>query len=165
MDWFAVTASWYLASLAVTLCLAPIAFMLFAQVSDHGATVARPIALLSMIWPVWLLAGVGSGIVPFHRVSLVVAVISIGALAWTLAWRRGAVDRATMRQLMVAEVGFFLCFAAFIWFRGYSPAIWEQEKPSDLMMLSSTMRAEQMPPRDAWLANETINYYYLGYVV
>ncbi len=77
----------------------------------------------------------------------------------------GGCHREALCHLAISEAIFLTCFALFIWFHGYGPAIWGQEKPSDLVMLSSSMRAEQMPPQDAWLAGETINYYYLGYLV
>ena len=164
-DWWRVTASWYLATLAVTIALAPVSLLAFRHVRDYGASVARPVAGLLMIWPVWLIASIGTDAIPFNRRSLWVTVGIIGLVSWLIGWRKGLVNRVALRHLLIAEVGFLVAFAAFIYFHGYAPETALQEKPSDLMMLSSTMRAEQMPPDDAWLANHTINYYYIGYVI
>ncbi|HVL24763.1 MAG TPA: DUF2298 domain-containing protein [Thermomicrobiales bacterium] len=165
MDWFDVTLRWYLVTTFTTIALAPVTLLLFRHVTDRGASVARPIAALLAIWPVWFLAGIGSGLVPFTAISLWITVIVLGAAGWALAWRTGLVDLVTLRHLAIAEAGFLAAFAAFFWFRGFGPAANFQEKPSDLMMLASAMRSESMPPADAWLAGEPVNYYYLGYAI
>ncbi|HEU0164796.1 MAG TPA: DUF2298 domain-containing protein, partial [Thermomicrobiales bacterium] len=165
MDWFNLTLRWYLLTTASTIALAPIALWLCSGLVDRGASVARPIAALVMIWPIWYLAGIGSGIVPFSVAPLWVALVVIGAASWAFAWRIKLVDRITIRHLLIAEIGFLLFFALYIWFHGYGPQITDQEKPGDMMMLASSMRSTQMPPNDAWMAGDTINYYYLGYVI
>lgn len=165
MEWFGVTLHWYLATVVVTGAFAPAALLLFAHTRNAGASVARPLASLLLIWPAWYLASFSSGLVPFAPITLWLTVLIGAAIAWSLALRKGVVTREALRRIVVAEAGFLLCFAIFIWFHGYGPAIWDQEKPSDLMMLSSVMRAEHMPPQDAWLSGETTNYYYIGYVI
>lgn len=165
MDWFTLTLTWYLITLLVTMAIAPLALWVCQGLSDRGASVARPIAVLAMVWPVWFLASIGSGIVPFSRVSLWVSLILIAIVGWVLVWRSGLVDRTAIRHLLIAEAGFLFFFALFIWFHGYGPQITDQEKPGDMMMLASSMRATQMPPNDAWMAGDSINYYYLGYVL
>jgi YYY domain-containing protein len=149
----------------VTVAFAPVALLLFRQSRNRGASVARPLAGLLLIWPVWFLASVIPDIVPFARASLWLTIVFGAVYSWSLAWRKGVITRTALRHFAIAEAIFLVCFVAFIGFHGYGPAIWDQEKPSDLMMLSSSMRAQQMPPQDAWLAGETINYYYLGYLV
>jgi YYY domain-containing protein len=165
VDWFTLTLTWYLMTLLVTVAIAPLALWLCRGLTDRGASVARPIAVLAMVWPVWLLASIGSGFVPFSRVSLWVSLVLIAIVGWVLAWRGGLVDRTAIRHLLIAEAGFLFLFALFVWFHGYGPQIMDQEKPGDMMMLASSMRATQMPPNDAWMAGDTINYYYLGYVL
>lgn len=125
----------------------------------------RPLASLLFIWPVWLLSGIGSGVVPFNTLTIWITVVVLGIAGWTLVANTRLIDRLLIQHLVIAEVGFAVCFAAFLWFHGYGPAITDQEKPSNLMMLSSAMRAESMPPEDAWFSGNDINYYYLGYVI
>lgn len=165
MDWFTLTLTWYLLTTAATVAIAPLALWLCRGLTDRGASIARPVAALALIWPVWFLAGIGSGIVPFSTVALWISLILIGIASWVLGWRAGVIDRTAIKHLLIAEAGFLVFFALFIWFHGYGPQLTEQEKPGDLMMLASSMRAHQMPPDDAWMAGSTINYYYLGYVI
>ncbi|MGI8485311.1 MAG: DUF2298 domain-containing protein [Thermomicrobiales bacterium] len=165
MDWFNLTLTWYLLTTLVTVAIAPLALWLCRGLTDRGASIARPVAALAIIWPIWYLASIGSGVVPFTTIALWVSLILVGIASWTLAWRTRLIDRTSINHLVIAEVGFLLFFALFIWFHGYGPQITEQEKPGDLMMLASSMRSHQMPPNDAWMASSTINYYYLGYVI
>jgi YYY domain-containing protein len=165
VDWFNLSALWYLQTLVATLTLAPFALWLFRNSTDRGASVARPLSLLLLIWPAWYLAGIGSGLVPFGVAALWVTIVVLGASGWFLAARASLIDRVTLQHLAIAEAGFLVCFALFIWLHGYGPDITSQEKNSDLMMLSSAMRADAMPPMDSWLSGHEINYYYLGYVI
>lgn len=165
MDWFDVTLRWYLVTTLVTLALAPITVLLFRRVADRGASIIRPLSALFLVWPLWFLAGVGDGLVPFTALSLWITVIVFGVGAWALAWRNGLLNAATMRHIAIAEAGYLVTFTLFLWFRGFGPAANWQEKPSDLMMLASNMHSTSMPPTDAWLAGEPINYYYFGYTL
>lgn len=165
MDWFKLTLTWYLLTTLATVAIAPLALWLCRGLTDRGASIARPVAALAMIWPIWYLASIGSGVVPFTTIALWVSLILVGIASWTLAWRTGLIDRTSIKHLLIAEAGFLVFFALFIWFHGYGPQLTEQEKPGDLMMLASSMRSHQMPPNDAWMAGSTINYYYLGYVI
>lgn len=170
MDWFQPTVTWYLTTTLVSLAFAPIILWLFASVTDRGASVARPISALILVWPIWLLASIGDGIIPFSRTSLWITLAVIAVISWATGIRAGVFDRNTLRHLLIAEAGFLILFFGYVWLHGYvsgvtGPLSLEQEKPSDLMMLASAMRADTMPPLDAWLSGETINYYYIGYVI
>ncbi|MGN6030063.1 MAG: DUF2298 domain-containing protein [Thermomicrobiales bacterium] len=165
MDWIDIALRWYLVSLVIAVALAPAVFWLGRGLADRGASIVRPVSLLIAIWPAWYLSGIGSGLVPFSDASLIATIVLVGGASWALGWRAGLIDRTALRHLAIAEAGFLALFLLFIWFRGYAPQINEQEKPGDLMMLASSMRATHMPPEDAWFAGNGINYYYLGYVV
>jgi len=170
VDWFQPTVTWYLTTTLVTIAFAPLVMMVFASVTDRGASVVRPIAALLLVWPVWLLASIGDGVVPFSRTSLWVTLAVIAVISWCIAIRAGGIRRDALLHLTIAETGFLILFFGYVWLHGYvsgvtGPLSLEQEKPSDLMMLASTMRADTMPPLDAWLSGESINYYYIGYVI
>lgn len=165
MDWIDIALRWYLVSLVMAAALAPPTLWLCRGLADRGASIVRPVSLLIAIWPAWYLSGIGSGLVPFSNATLITTIVLVGGASWALAWRAGLIDRTTLRHLAIAEAGFLGLFLVFIWFRGYAPQITETEKPGDLMMLASSMRATHMPPEDAWFAGNGINYYYLGYVV
>jgi YYY domain-containing protein len=170
VNWLEPTVSWYLTTTAAALAFAPLVMLTFRHVTDRGASLIRPLGLLALVWPVWFLASIGDGVVPFGRVTLWVALALIAVVAWVAGLRAGAVDREAIQHLAIAEAGYLALFAVLVWLRGYIPAVGgpntiDQEKPMDLMMLASSMKATAMPPLDAWLSGETINYYYLGYAI
>lgn len=165
MDWFGLSALWYVQTLIITIAFSPIAFWLFRSSNDRGASFVRPLSLLALVWPAWFLSGIGSGLVPFGPAALWVTIMILGGGGWFLALRSRLVDRVTLQHLAIAEGGFLVFFSLFIWFHGYGPDITFQEKNSDLMMLSSAMRADSMPPSDTWLSGNDVNYYYLGFVL
>ncbi len=170
MDTLAPIVYWYLASTTASLAFAPLVMLAFRHVADRGASLIRPLGLLALIWPVWLLASLGDGIVPFSQATLWIALGLLAIVSWAIGVRAGAVTREGLKHLVVAELGYLVLFAVFVWLRGYIPAVGgpntiDQEKPMDLMMLASSMQATSMPPADAWLAGESINYYYLGYTI
>lgn len=165
MDWFDVTLRWYLVTTLVALGLAPITLAIGRRLVDRGASIVRPLSALFLVWPIWFLASIDSGIVPFSASALWVFVVVLGVPGWALAWRYGVLTATALRHLLISEAAHLAAFTLFIWFRGYGPAANLQEKPSDLMMLSSSMRSTSMPPEDAWLAGEPVNYYYLGYAI
>lgn len=165
VDWFDVTLRWYLVTLIVTIALLPVALVIFRRVPGEGASFARPVSALVFMWPVWFLSSISGGAIPYSAITLWASTVVIGAAGWAYVWRRGLFTRDTLRHLLVSEVAYLAVFAAFLVFRGFGPDANWQEKPSDLMMLSSVMASSSMPPHDAWLAGESINYYYLGYAI
>lgn len=65
----------------------------------------------------------------------------------------------------ICELVFFLLIIGFLFIRGFGPTVTDGEKPMEMMILSSTMRATHLPPEDAWFAGKSLNYYYFGYFV
>lgn len=164
MDTFGDIVLWYAATTLVSLAFTPLVLVLFRNLTDRGAAFARIFSALVLVWPVWFLAGIIPGVMPFGALSLWGSLVIIGGASWWFAIRNRAIDRDSITHVAFAEAGYLVMFAGYVWFRGYDPVIQWQEKLSDLMMLSSTMQSTEMPPADAWLSGNTINYYYVGYV-
>ncbi|HYI25409.1 MAG TPA: DUF2298 domain-containing protein, partial [Thermomicrobiales bacterium] len=164
MESLADIARWYLVWTIATIAFMPLVLVLFRRLTDHGAVFARALSALFLVWPAWFLSGITGGLIPFTAITLWAVIVVGGAASWYLAVRTGAVSRDAFLHLALSELGYLGVFAAYALFRGYDPTIQWQEKLSDLMLLSSVMQSETVPPHDAWLAQETINYYYVGYV-
>ncbi len=163
MTWFEAALRWYAVLAALTWALAPAVSWLCDALSDRGLTIIRPLAVLAAVYPVWLLAALG--LAAFNAPLVIAAVIVLGVISWSLTLLRSGVDRNWLRQLAIVEGSSALLFAAYVWLRGYTPAILGTEKPMDIAFLASSSRAVTMPPLDPWFAGEPINYYYLGYVL
>jgi YYY domain-containing protein len=155
---------WYVVWTLATIAFAPLVLVVFRNLADHGAVFVRALSALILVWPTWFLSGITGGFVPFTDAALWATIVVGGIGSWALAVRTGAIHRDALWHFGLSEVAYLVLFAGYVWFRGYDPTIQWQEKLSDLMLLASIMQAESIPPHDAWLAGETINYYYVGYV-
>ena len=73
--------------------------------------------------------------------------------------------KINITYFLICEMVFLLLIMSFLFIRGFYPTVTDGEKPMEMMILSSTMRATHLPPEDAWFALKSINYYYFGYFV
>jgi YYY domain-containing protein len=162
MTWLPEIARWYGVLLAATVAWAPWVRLLCAGLSDRGATIARPLGLLATVYPVWLLA---FGPLPYSAAALWIVLALAAASGWAVAARRRLIDRNWLEALVAGELLALVAFLAALWLRGFTPDIANTEKPMDIAFLASGARAESMPPADPWFAGESINYYYLGYLL
>lgn len=165
MNWFLPTLWWYIATLLATIATMPLTVYLFRRCVGRGAGFARPIGMLLVIWPIWFLSGWSDRIALWTGPALWASLIIIGVVGWTLALRHRTITRDTLRHYALAELVYLIAFIAFLWLRGYGPDANWTEKPGELMMLGSVMQSTSMPPHDAWLSGELLNYYYLGYAI
>jgi len=93
-------------------------------------------------------------------------------LAWILLGLGGLWGAVTVsrrrehwRELLGAEAVFTVFFLAVIGLRLDHPDIRGTEKPMDMGILSSLLRARSFPPPDMWMAGSTLPYYYWGALV
>jgi YYY domain-containing protein len=154
---------WYVVLVAVSWAFAPLVRWLCPTLPDRGATIARSLAMLFLIYPGWLLASIG--VAPYAAPLLVGVMLVAGAGGWVLTLRGEGLDRCWLRALAAAEAASLGAFAAYVWLRGFTPDILGTEKPMDVAFLASSALTAQIPPPDPWFAGEPINYYYLGYLL
>jgi YYY domain-containing protein len=162
-SWFGDTARWYLALVLITWGLAPAVRWLLGGLPDKGASVARPAALLFVLWPTWFLAG--SVNLPFTSVGIWLTLAVLAVIGWGWAYKQQWITRDWIRTLLVVEAVSLATFALYIGLRGYTPQLAYTEKPMDMMFMTSSYRTDAIPPSDAWMSGQTINYYYLGYLI
>ena len=163
MGWVEAAIRWYGMLVLVTWAFAPAVRWLCTALPDRGATIARPLALLGMVYPAWLLTS--AGLAQFGTIPLLLTLLVAGSLGWSLAWRRKTITRDWLCALLASEAAGLGCFLAYLWLRGFTPQILGTEKPMDVAFLASSARTIAMPPPDPWFAGEPINYYYLGYLL
>lgn len=154
---------WYIVLVAASWLVAPLTRWLCVSLADRGATINRPLALLIAAYPAWLLAP--SGLPAFTPTTITTTVIVIAVIGWFSLIRGGAALRPWLGGLLRVEIASFALFVAYLWLRGFTPEILGTEKPMDVAMLASGMRANIMPPPDPWFSGQPINYYYLGYLL
>jgi len=114
----------------------------------------RLAGLVIVAMPAWW-----AGVLGVHQWRVVgVVMLAICAVAGAVVAGR----RKAWRQLLVAEAIFWAFTAVVLFIRLDHPEIVLTEKPMDLGILATLLRAEGFPPPDMWLAGETLPYYYWG---
>ncbi len=163
MAWTEAIVRWYAVLAACSWALAPLVRWLCAGLTDRGASIIRPIALLLVVYPGWLIAS--TGFAPFGAAVIIGTIVLAGLIGWILTWRKRAWDRSWIINALLVEGASLVLFLIYVWLRGYTPEILNTEKPMEIAFLASSARTVEMPPPDPWFAGEPINYYYLGYLL
>lgn len=143
----------------------------FGAVLALATWAARPLALrlvpggggwIAALFLAWLVLGwVPWALAALHLLPFAMA--SLAGLAVLVALRfRSATPAPDLR----GAAALALAFAALFWL-GLAQRLGQAdlsglEKFTDMGFLAAAMRADYMPPLDAWYAGETVNYYYVG---
>jgi YYY domain-containing protein len=118
----------------------------------------RLAGLVLVAMPAWWIGVAGFGA---WRAAGTVMLIAVAAVGVREVWRR----RRNWRELVSAEAIFIAGMAAVLLIRLDHPQIAGQEKPMDVGILATLLRATEFPPPDMWLAGEPLPYYYWGALV
>src|SRR5215208_3890824 len=179
---------------AAGLAAAPLAALVLGRLPGAGLGFAKVLGVLLVGWLAWMAASIGlADYGPLSIVAAFAVVAAMGALAgWRLRqlgrrlraggeeprgrfarWRRSrlaaralpADDPVRLRLWAGSEAVFAVTFAAMALLVAYAPDVWNTEKPMDAMLMTAIQASDGFPPQDAWMAGETVNYYYLGHLL
>ncbi len=153
----------WLTAEVVGLAALPVAAFLFSRLPGRGLVLARPLGLLLLGYPAWLLASLHA--VPYGRASAPLGLALLVVLGFLLARRAVAAlqDPGSRRLWLAGEVLFTAAFAGWALLRSFAPDVWNTEKPMNMAFVNAINRSDFFPPHDPWLAGETLNYYYFGH--
>ncbi len=158
---------WLVVAEGVGLVAWPFAYLLFPFLKDRGYALSKPLGLLLLTYPVWLLGSLH--LIPATRAAILAVLVLLAVGGIGIFWRRRREMEAFVRRewgtLLVTEAVFLVLFLAWVGYRLYDPAIAHTEQPMDLAFLNASMKARFFPPEDPWLAGFPISYYYLGHLM
>jgi len=123
--------------------------------ADTGWIPSILLAWIVMGWVPWALAALH--LVPFATASFA-GLLGLGAFRLKLGPGRATPPRSAL----LAAMGFAGLFWLGLAQRTGHIDLSGLEKFTDMGFLAAVMRADFMPPQDAWYAGSTINYYYVG---
>jgi len=158
---------WYLIVQVVALVALPLTLRVFANLPDRGYAFAKSLGILLVSVILWL--GTSYGLLRNETGGAWLALLLVGGISVAVGLPGLMRDRdagrhwLSWRYVLVAELLFFLAFAAWAWVRVHDPAANHTEQPMDLMFMNSIWASPAYPPHDAWLSGYAISYYYLGY--
>ncbi|GAC1469105.1 MAG: hypothetical protein PVSMB1_17700 [Gemmatimonadaceae bacterium] len=123
----------------------PLTTLLFARLPGGGLALARPIALLLMVYPAWLLAS--AHVVAYGMLSALLGMVLLTLLGAGL-WLRSGRDflkrsRSTWQLWLAGEVLFALGFFGWTVLRSYAPDVWQTEKPMDMAFINAINRTNE----------------------
>jgi YYY domain-containing protein len=163
--------SWWLLLELIGLAVLPIALRFFRNLPDRGYAFIKPLGLLLIAYPFWLLTTFG--FLTNTRGAIALVAILVALASWfadrylplttyqsPLTWLRD--NRALV---LATELVFTIAFIAWAIVRAYMPDITATEKPMEFAFLNGVLQSETFPPRDPWLAGYAISYYYFGYII
>lgn len=107
---------WLLVVQLAGLAAFPIAFALMPALRDRGYSVAKPLGLILLAWPLWLLGSFN--LVPTNTLTLWVALAVMALVSSRIAYVRRADLAALLRReghvILMAEGVFLLTFLAWV---------------------------------------------------
>ncbi|MBI5649558.1 MAG: hypothetical protein HZC40_03805 [Chloroflexi bacterium] len=169
--------SWWFLLELIGLAVLPIALRFFRNLPDRGYAFIKPLGLLLIAYPFWLLTTFG--FLTNTRGAIALVAILVALASWWYAGRAQSnhVSRIThhaspvewlrsnFQLVLVTELVFTIAFFAWAIVRAYMPEITATEKPMEFAFLNGVLQSETFPPRDPWLAGYAISYYYFGYII
>ena len=161
------TLRFWLVLQLVALPLLPMCLAMFRRLPDRGYALSKPFALLLLAFTFWFFNSIR--VLPNSVPGILVALVALAVIAAWFAWREQETVRAWLtehwRYIAGVEVLLLVTFALGVYLRTYVGSISGTEQPMDLMFLNATTHAEHFPPKDPWLSDFTVAYYYFGYLI
>src|SRR5215469_1888144 len=84
------SVTWYLLLQVAAVAVWPFVARALAPLTDRGWAAAKTVGPLLIAWLVWLVCMVAP--IPFTRLTLLLALLAVGAAAWVWLWRSGGIE-------------------------------------------------------------------------
>ncbi len=158
---------WLIAIELIGIIALPIVYYLTPWLPDRGYSLAKPVALLLVFYPLWLLAS--TPFIPNSTLTIWLILVALIAVSvWVFRRYRSEIVSFYRREqstLIIMEAVFIIVFSIWVLLKIYDPSINHTEQPMDFAFLNAAASSQHFPPQDPWLAGESVSYYYLGYLI
>ena len=159
--------TWLIAIELIGIIALPIVYYLTPWLPDRGYSLAKPVALLLVFYPLWLLAS--TPFIPNSTLTIWLILVALIAVSvWVFRRYRSEIVSFYRREqstLIIMEAVFIIVFSIWVLLKIYDPSINHTEQPMDFAFLNAAASSQHFPPQDPWLAGESVSYYYLGYLI
>ncbi len=160
-----IVASLWASTLVIGLISWPTAAWLFVGAGDRGYAVSKLLGWLVVTYLLFLLA-------TLRWVPLTLGGILSIVLLWALInllveWKKRPVREhlPNLKQLLLAEAGFFLLIAAWAFIKAHDPEVSvDTERFMDHGFVQALFNSVYLPLESIWFAGEPLNYYYFGHL-
>ena len=176
------TLTWWFLVELIGIAVLPVAFRFFRNLPERGYAFIKPLGLLLIAYPFWLLTTFG--FLTNTRSVIALVAVGVGAASWWFFGREQSTDdrqqtlepvtarpslftwlKDNARLIITIELVFMVAFLAWTIVRTYMPEITATEKPMEFAFLNGVLQSTTFPPHDPWLSGYAISYYYFGYII
>lgn len=156
---------WWLILEVIGLITFPLVSRVCGRLQDKGYSISKLLGLVLLTYFTWLLPTIR--LAKFGYISILLSLLLVVALSFLLGRKQLRIRDLPIRSMIVTDVVFTIIFAVFSLVLFYKPDIYfaYSEDFTDFAIIQSILRADYFPPGDAWLAGESISYYYGGHLV
>lgn len=166
VDAFLITGYWWLVVTIFGLAVFPIVFSIFNFFKDRGWAFSRTFGILLVSYLVWIMGALQ--VLPFSRIGIFTLIALVGVVSVVFLKRSTSAMQSFINKekklILVEELFFLVLILGWSFIRAHNPDINGLEKFMDFGFMNSILRSDFFPPKDMWLAGETINYYYFGHL-
>ena len=148
--------TWLIAIELIGIVALPIVYYVTPWLPDRGYSLAKPVALLLVFYPLWLLAST-----PFIPNSTLIIWLILATLiavsVWLFRRYRSEIVSFYKREqsaIIIMEAVFIIVFSVVVLFKAYDPSINHTEQPMDFAFLNAAASSQHFPPQDPWLAGK-----------
>ncbi len=158
---------WWAVSTVLGMCIFPISWRLFDRLSDRGYGLSRALGLLAAGYLLWI--GASFGAIKNNLAGALCVVLLLALVGFISARSQWSSIRNWLREnirvIITVEILFLVAFGFWSFVRANTPEIQHTEKPMELAFLNAILKSDNFPPKDPWLSDFAISYYYFGYIL
>lgn len=156
---YGAVLTWWVLFTALAIAGLPLTAHVLRELPDRGASLALPVALTVVFFPVYW----------GGRVSFGPGVVFLGILVLIGLAARGLRTAPPIQWTRFGEAWlvFTVAFGLLVAVRAVDPSVVPiaGEKFLDYGLLNSLLRGTRLPPADMWFAGHTVQYYYGGHLI
>ncbi|MEE9508543.1 MAG: DUF2298 domain-containing protein, partial [Anaerolineales bacterium] len=135
--------------------------------SDRGYGLSRALGLLAAGYLLWI--GASFGAIKNNLTGALCVVLLLALVGFISARSQWSSIRNWLREnirvIITVEILFLVAFGFWSFVRANTPEIQHTEKPMELAFLNAILKSDNFPPKDPWLSDFAISYYYFGYIL
>jgi uncharacterized membrane protein len=162
---------WWAMLFIIGFIFLPLTSTLFSKFYDRGYIFSKIMGISFISYAIFILGTFH--LVPFSQFNSICTLVLFLALFLLLGkFNKNFTARIfsdtfknKWKLFIFEELLFLVCLLFWSFIRAHQPDIHNIEKFMDFGFINSILRSNYFPPKDMWLANFTINYYYFGHLV
>lgn len=159
--------AWWLFLFLIGFSSIPITYVIFNKFSDFGYGLSKTIGILLTSYFFLILNEIK--ILPFTDLSLLILMSLYFLINIAIFAKNKSIIIDSFKQkfkaVVLSEILFTFGLILWAYIRSFQPNIEGLEKLMDYGFVNSILRSKFLPPKDMWLAGQTINYYWFGHYI